>query len=47
LETIEKRIAKAEFELSKAPEFDYVVVNDNLDKAVADTKLIINDFLAR
>jgi guanylate kinase len=47
IETIEKRIAKAEFELSKAPEFDYVVVNDNLDKAVADTKLIINDFLAR
>jgi guanylate kinase len=47
IETIEKRIAKAEFELSKAPEFDYVVVNDELDKAVADTKLIINDFLAR
>lgn len=47
METIEKRIAKAEFELSKAPEFDHIVVNDNLDKAVADTKLIINDFLVR
>ena len=47
METIEKRIAKAEFELSKAPEFDHVVVNDNLEKAVADTKAVINDFLAR
>ncbi len=47
METIEKRIAKAEFELSKAPEFDHIVVNDSLDKAVADTQLIINDFLAR
>jgi len=47
METIEKRIAKAEFELSKAPEFDHVVVNDDLATAVADTKQIINDFLAR
>lgn len=47
METIEKRIAKAEFELSKAPEFDHIVVNDSLNKAVADTQLIINDFLAR
>ena len=47
METIEKRIAKAEFEMSKAPEFDFVVVNDELDKAVDDTKQIINDFLAR
>ena len=47
METIEKRIAKAEFELSKASEFDYVVVNDDLAKAVADTKHIINNFLAR
>ncbi len=47
METIEKRIAKAEFELSKASEFDHVVVNDDLAKAVADTKHIINNFLAR
>ena len=47
METIEKRVAKAEFEMSKAPEFDFVVVNDELEKAVADTKQIINDFLAR
>lgn len=44
-EVIAKRVAKAEFELSKAPEFDHVVVNDNLDVAVDETIEIINDFL--
>ena len=45
-ETIAKRVAKAEFELSKAPEFDHVVVNDDLDTAVNETIDIINRFLA-
>jgi guanylate kinase len=45
METIEKRIAKAEFELSKAGEFDFVVVNDSLDEAVEHTEQIIRDFL--
>ena len=44
-ETIEKRVAKAEFELSKASEFDFVVVNDILDDAVQQTESIITDFL--
>lgn len=47
METIEKRVAKAEFELSKAPEFDHVVVNDDLDLTVEHTEQIINDFLTR
>ena len=46
-ETIEKRVAKAEFELSKASEFDFVVVNDILDNAVAETEQIITEFLKR
>ena len=46
METIEKRIAKAEFELSKAPEFDFTVVNDSLDVAVEQTEQIIRNFLA-
>ena len=46
METIEKRVAKAEFEISKSGEFDYVVVNDVLDTAVAETEGIINNFLA-
>ncbi len=44
-EVILKRIGKAEFELSKAPEFDKVVVNDVLDVAVDETTAIIENFL--
>ncbi len=45
-ETIEKRVAKAEFEISKSEQFDCVVVNDILADAVAQTKTIIEEFLA-
>ncbi len=44
-EVIAKRVAKAEFELSKAPEFDHVVINDDLDVAVNETIEILNEFL--
>ena len=44
-ETIQKRIAKAEFELSKSPEFDFTVVNDDLQMAIDEAKAIINNFL--
>jgi guanylate kinase len=44
-EVILKRIAKADFELTKAPEFDHVVVNDVLDVAVDEATAIINNFL--
>ncbi|WP_295937457.1 guanylate kinase [uncultured Alistipes sp.] len=45
-EVIEKRIAKAEFELTKATEFDRVVINDSLDEAILETIQIINEFIA-
>lgn len=45
LEKIEQRIAKAEFELAKAPEFDHIVINDDLEEAVWETTEIISDFL--
>ena len=45
-EVIAKRVAKAEFELTKAPEFDHVVVNDVLDTAVAEVERIVRDFLS-
>ena len=44
-EVIEQRIARAEFELSFAPKFDRIVVNDNLDRAVEETLGIIKEFL--
>ena len=45
-EVIEQRLAKAEFELSFAPQFDHVVVNDDLDKAKAEVLALIQDFLS-
>lgn len=44
-EVIEQRIARAEFELSQAPKFDRVIVNDDLEKAVEDTYKAITEFL--
>ncbi len=46
-EVIESRIAKAEFELSFAPEFDVVIVNDVLEKAQQETLEVIKDFLQK
>ena len=44
-EVIQKRIAKAEFELSKSGDFDFTVVNDVLADAVAEATQIIDNFL--
>ena len=46
-EVIEKRIERAEFELSFAPQFDKVVINDELEKAEQETLDIIRDFLGQ
>lgn len=46
-EVIEKRLAKAEYELTFAPRFDVTVVNDDLDTAKAETLRIIQDFLGK
>ena len=46
-EVIAKRVAKAAFEISKAPEFDHKVVNDDLATAVEETKVIIDTFLTK
>ena len=45
-EVIEKRIAKASFELTKAPEFDRQIVNDDLEVAVAECIEVIKNFIA-
>lgn len=43
-EVIEDRLAKASFELTFAPKFDKVVVNDVLEVAQAETLQLIKDF---
>ena len=45
MEEINKRLSKAALELESAPEFDHVVINDDLDKAVAHAERIIQKFL--
>ena len=44
-EQIEERLAKAEYEMSFAPQFDQIIVNDDLDTAKADTLKTIHNFL--
>ena len=45
-EAIENRLAKAEYELTFAPQFDHIVVNDNLDDAKAETLRLLQEFLS-
>lgn len=42
---IDERLARAEYEISLAPEFDEVIVNDNLAEAVAKTEEAISRFI--
>jgi len=44
-EVIQQRLAKAAYELTFAPQFDCVIVNDDLDVAKAETLKVVTDFL--
>ena len=44
-ESIQKRLAKSAYEMDFAPQFDAIIINDNLEKAIEETKNIIQDFL--
>lgn len=44
-EAIEERVAKAAEEMTYAPKFDVVLINDNLDKAYAEAEKMVDDFL--
>lgn len=46
-EAINSRIAKASYEMTFAPRFDHVVVNDDLSKAEQDTYELVRQFLGR
>lgn len=46
-EAIRERLAKAEYELTFAPQFDHIIVNDDLETAKQDTQRIVTDFLSQ
>ena len=43
---IEQRLAKAEYEMSFASQFDRILVNDNLEVAKQEAVALLNNFLA-
>ena len=45
-EVIEQRLAKASYELTFAPQFDYVVINDDLAKAEQEVYELVRKFLS-
>ncbi|MDE5568347.1 MAG: guanylate kinase [Muribaculaceae bacterium] len=44
-EVIDERVSKAEYEISFSDRFDKRIVNDNLDKAIEQTRETIKDFI--
>jgi len=45
-EAIERRVAKAADEMTYAPQFDYVLVNDDLETAFKEAEKIVDEFLS-
>jgi len=46
-EVIQTRLAKAEYELTFAPQFDIIIVNDVLDIAKAEVVEVVKEFLSK
>ncbi len=46
-ESIQKRLAKSTYEMTFANRFDCIIVNDDLDLAIAETKKQVQSFLDR
>ena len=46
-ESILKRLGRSQKELDEAPKFDVTIINDDLDRAVAQTRTVIQEFLTR
>lgn len=44
-EAIEERVAKAAYELTFAPRFDHVIINDNLEEAKAEVLRLVAQFV--
>ena len=46
-EAIAKRLGRSAEELKQAPQFDVTIVNDDLSRAVAETRRVIENFLKK
>ncbi len=46
-DAIEQRVARAEFEIGYAPQFDRIVVNDDLTEAIENVSKILKEFTCR
>lgn len=46
-ESIQRRVAKAQFEMSFEKEFDVTLVNENLDDSLAKAQQLVDDFLKK
>ncbi len=46
-DVIEQRLAKASYEMSFAPQFDHIVVNDNLEKAKSEVYKLVHEFIGK
>lgn len=44
---INMRIAKASVELATAPQFDHIILNDNLDKALKEARGLVKEFIGK
>lgn len=45
-EKISMRLAKAQIELARAPEFDYILLNDDLQRACKEAEVIVRKFIS-
>jgi len=43
-EDIQKRLKVAKSEIDHFPSYDYLIINDNLNKAISDMQSIVNSF---
>jgi guanylate kinase len=46
-ESIQRRLSKAQGELDKAVHFDYILMNDSLEKACLEAQDLVNKFIAK
>ncbi len=44
-QALQKRLGKAEYEMQFAPRFDYILVNDFLEKAKAEAEALVKNFM--